>query len=517
MTTEFTNTKVKALFVSEATGQYNLTVVEESPLAAFGGAGIEHAVTLFSRKNNEVNDASVERTQETLREQLGDDAIIFTDPSQATDDPNHISNWVANNVGKEVGLVTKNDNGFFDLGEGGNRNSQYGDSKYLKTYSPAQGAYDPTKHRVNFFEAISAREQEAINATDPSAYADILVTGSNSQYKALETTGVITDIILTSANAFGADPERYSRADLKEEIVELLTQGKRASDQDKQLAEQIDQLPENYAYVDLLAQLGGSDAENVSGSKQGAINGILENIDRETVRFHIQNPQTGFVYQSTSFKAGSNKSAITSQNSIQFEFLTGDFVLSDFAQFLSTVAGLRNTDYTINAINESLVESGIFDPEKQELNINDMTDLLNALRTLFIGRTATIRATLQSPKGRRTDIDKLGTKIYGISLTKNVDAIDNAIITEPSATAESPSQPVSNPFAKGAITPTEEAAEPVTNPFAKAEEPSQAAETADSGVNAEADVEAPEDDNDTEADNDDTDTDDVDVTKNPFA
>lgn len=511
MAKEFKNTKVRAIAKSESTGQYILTVVQESPFAGFADSGVEYNITLFSRRNGEVDDSTVERTQETLREQLGDDNIIFTDPRDATKDANHIENWVEENKGSQVALVTQNDNGFFDLGQGMTGGGSFGDSKYLTGYKASDGSYDPTQHRVPFYNSLSDEQRDAVDTIDVTKYGHMIQSSSRSSYRGLEIPGLVVDVILSRANAFGSTPETYTREELREEIVDSLTAGKKVNADNKAIADEIEALPSNFAYVDLLKAIGGAAAEHVKGAKQGSISGLLDNADRTSVRFYIQNPETGYVFQSTDLKAGGTARSLESQNNVQFEFITDDFSQSDLVRFLTNIAGVQNTQLDIMSIFDELVEEGLYDNEAGMFKVDDMTSLLGLLRTLFVGRTVTVQSTLQGSRGRQ-DKDKLGTNIRGVSLTKDVDAIKTSLITDTNtsditigeATPVADEAPA-NPFAAAAA-PKEEVEEvedveedAVDNPFAAAAE-----ETAEEEVVEPEEVDEEEDE------------DEEDLTNNPF-
>lgn len=506
MAKEFKNTKVRTITVSESTGQYILTVVQESPFAGFADSGVEYNITLFSRRNGEVDDATVERTQENVREQLGDEKIVFTDPNDATDDANHITNWVEENEGTEVALVTQNDNGFFDLGEGLSGGGSFGDSNYLTGHKASDGAYDPTSHRVPFYNSLNDEQRDAVDTLDSNKYSHLIQSSSRSSYKGLEIPGLVVDVILSRANAYGSSPVTTTREELREEIVESLRAGKKANADNKAIAEEIEALDDNFAYIDLLKAIGGASAENVKGAKQGSISGTLDSADRTSVRFYIQNPDTGYVFQSTDLKAGGTVQSLNSTNNVQFEFVTDDFSQSDLVRFLTNIAGVQGTNLDIMNIFDALVDAELYDSEAGEFKIADMTDLLNLLRELFVGRTVTIQSTLQGSRGRQ-DKDKLGTNIRGVSLTKDADAIQTTIITDAG----------SSDISIGGQEDTEE--EVPENPFAKADAPKETVadenEEADNPFATPTEEEPEEEDVEPEEDDEDEDEEE-DLTDNPF-
>lgn len=521
MVKEFTDMKVKGISVSRVTGQFILEIVQESPFASFNDSGVTQNITLFSRRNEEVDDQAVQRTQDNLREQLGDDSIIFTDPSNATKDPNHIENWVESHAGTKIALVTRNANGFFDLGAGMTGGGSFGDSAYLEGHKATDGPYNPQKHRVPFFESLSAHQQEAVKSMDSNKYEEVKAS-TKSAYKGLEIPGLVTDVILSRANAYDSTTEAYSRQEVREEIIDSLNSGKSPIQANIALSKQIEALPDDFAYIDLIRILGGTDAENVSGPKQGLINGLLVSADRTTARFYVQNLETGYVFQSTGFKIGTNERSLNSSNNVQFEFLTGDFVQADLVRFLSNIAGLQGTELDITNMFEVAVEEGLYDQDKGEFNIADMSDLLHALRTWFAGRTVIIQSTLNSQARGRQDLDKLGTNIRSISLEKNMSAIQTSVSPTTSSNVtidededieveveKGPETVASNPFAKAEVkteTVVEEKEEDVveeepaaSNPFAKT-------------VKEDTDAPANEDENDTDED----DEEEEDLSNNPF-
>lgn len=472
MATEINNTKVKDISVSNAPhGQYILTVVQESPFAGFGDAGVEYVMTLFSKRDQKVDEATVERTQNELRKQLDDENIIFTDPQDATDDENHIENWVPAHIGATVGLITQN-NDFFNLGEGLTGGGSFGDSNFLSGYKASDGSYDPTQHRVPFFDALTPKQQDAVRTKDVQKYPE-LQSNARSNYVGLNIQGIVVDAILSSTNEFGSTPSSYTREEVRNEVIDSLTAGKSPNEENQAIAKRIEDLPDNFAYVDLLTELGGSSAENVQGTKKGLINGLLNEVGRTSVRFYVQNPETGYIFQSTSFKAGGTAQTLASQNNVQFEFLTGDFVESDLVRFLSSIAGVQGTEFDIASIFQVTTDKGLFDQDKGTFNIESMKDLLDVLRGLFVGRKVDIQSTLRNNRGDR-DLDKLGTNVRGVSLETFDDLIQTDLIaagpavSAPAAADEEPSATPGNPFAS--VEQEDEETDAPSNPFGAVEE-----------------------------------------------
>jgi len=480
-TTALTNTKVKDFDIADSNGQYKLIVEEENPFALFDSGGLTYEIMLFSRsyQDGKIEEESIEQTQNTLREQLGDENIVFTDPKNATDDANHFENWVKNHVGAPVKLVTKGDGNYYHLGEGRSGGSFLGDSRFLKNYEKVTGTYDPTEHRVRFFDSLTEKQKEAVETKDETRFSSIYKSNSGS-FKSLNMEGVVTDVILTHLDNQDNSPQRFTRDEIRTEIIDTLASGTKVVENNKYLADQIESLPEDFAYMELLTIVGGSGAENVQGTKQHAISGFLSSIARISIRFHIQNPETGYVFQSTAINAGGNKGAIES-NSLQFEIVTGDETMRDFASFMTKLAKLPTTDMSAQDILQVLVENGFYNKEEGRMLTDDAQSMLDATRAVMNGRVIDISSSLVTPRDGEKDIDKLGSKIRGLHANQSNDNIKTALV-QPSE-APAPSQEadaVSDPFQSlKAETPEETPSQEATNdvqgnPFAEdaEEEPS---------------------------------------------
>lgn len=412
---------------SEASGQYYLEVKEPNPFTG-GYSDTSRTVMLNSRKDKQIDMEIVERTQEDLRKYLNDPTIEFTDPQQMTNNPNHIVNWVQAHKGAPISLITEN-NGFFNLGEGHASDSIVGDSNFLQTFGQNEMTYDPTKHRVSFFNSLTEKEQQAVRSLDTHAYGDVLNTNPSGTYIGLRSEGIITDVIITNANKMQQTVTRLSIDQLKADLINYLQIGN--IDANFQIAQNIQNLSPSAGLTDILYQVGGMNAELVQGTAQSGVAGLLDSTDRLTVAFYVQNPQTGYVYQMTAFKAARTIAQLNNESNVQFEFLTEGFKSSDFIRFINRIAGLRTTRYSIDDIFQVCVQNNIFNQQTSTFNIQNSAELLKALRTLFVGHKIELSSTLKSRSGVN-DLDKLGTYLQSIHETANV----NEIRTEPFLVAQ---------------------------------------------------------------------------------
>lgn len=424
---EFDNLKVKDIDVADTNGQYILIVKEDNPFAVFSNDDIEYRIMLFSRQNGKIDESAVERTQETLREQLNDDSIVFTDPEDATGDDNHFEQWVKRNVNAPINLVTQDDNGYKNLGYGGSGSSFFGDSKYLDAYEG--GAFDPMKNRTILYNTLTDRQKDAVDTMDEQKYPEIYKSKSGN-FVSLNIDGVVTDVILTQLDNQDARPERLTRQEIREDVIESLTSGRKVTENNKYLAEQIEALPEGFAYFDLVSILGGTSAENVEErTKKTAISGLLSTVDRTSMRMHIQNPETGMVFQSTALRIGKTKGAMESDNKLQFEYVTGDPTMRDYALFLTKLAKLPITEMHAQDIMQELVDNGFHDADTGSISVNDSQSMLDASRALLKGRRVKIASTLYSTSSNGlSDTGMLNTKLRGLMAEQNPDNIQTGLV-----------------------------------------------------------------------------------------
>lgn len=425
-TKEFDNLKVKDIDVADTNGQYLLIIEEDNPFAVFSDEGIEYRVMLFSRQNGEIDESAVERTQETLREQLYDDSIIFTDPENATGDENHLEQWVKRNVGAPIKLVTQDDNGYKNLGNGASGSSFFGDSQFLESYK--SGAFDPTKHRTVLYNTLTDRQKDAVNTMDEQKYPEVYKS-KGGKYVGLNIEGVVTDVILTRVNDQNDRPERLTRQEIREDVIESLTSGRKVTENNKYLAEQIEALPEGFAYFDLISILGGTSAENVEErTKKTAISGLLNSVDRSSIRLYVQNPETGMVFQSTALKIGKTRGALENESNLQFEYVTGDATVRDYVLFLTKLVKLPITKMHAQDLMQILIDNGFQNKEKGGVSVNDVQSILDASRTLFNGRRVKITSTLYSTANGVSDTGMLNTSIRGLTTDQNLDNIQTDLI-----------------------------------------------------------------------------------------
>lgn len=413
MAKSYNNYTVAGITTEERLGnQYQLIISQPSAFSFGQDSTIEQRVTLWSQRDKKVSASDVERTQSLLREELGDEEIIFTDPSEATDDPNHIVNWVEDNIGTQIGTITQ-DGTYFNLG----KPREYADgdrlNRFLTLYDPntATEAYDETKHRVRVFNALPDYLQEQYEAQEgDNTYKSR--QGNISLYHMANIRDVLFDDGVNFQDRQDDAIEKMTRAELKEAVLEELAGFKNMDP----LVDKIEALPEDYPFGLLIEILGGRTAENVSELAGRAvkekrlarnIETLIKGIDRRAVSFYMKNPDTGFVFRSSRLNIPRDNNAYN--YTLSFEYITDDFVVKDLLYFFNLLASkAENFGISQENILEDLEEAGFYDGS--EFTFTDETSSLEALRALFIGRNVNVRTGIGNQSGKVTK-ENLGAGI----------------------------------------------------------------------------------------------------------
>ena len=394
-----TNMKVHSLQIDPASGQYELNVLEPSIFDPNGGE--IRNIRLWSRRDGAIDAQTIETTQNTLRQELDDDQILFTDPTQATTDPNHIQQWVQSHVGHPIKEVTMNGS-FYRLGSGGG--GIFGDTKFKSLWDKVS-PYNPSEHRVSVYDGLS----QDLHTQFETLQGPNIRTGRG--YTNLEFDAIIEDVMLTRATDYNIQPERKTRAQVKAEVLEALNMDPSV----QALTTQIEALPQDFAYTDLIKILGGTYLNNIQGAKplvKDSIEGIIKRLDRTTARFYLQIPSVGYTFLSSAIKApASNRSF-----GMSFEYVTDDFSAQDLNRLLGNVPGL-----TPNEVAQDLEKGGLF--ENGQFKYHDAQTALNALRSVFVGRKAAVSSLLKSPKMARAAIDRLGASINSVGPRVGLDTV----------------------------------------------------------------------------------------------
>lgn len=396
MTQELTNMTVSNISINKQLDQFMLTVKEPS---IFDPNGSEHTIMLWSKdaKSKAVDPAQVEQTQALLRKVFNDDTIVFKDPSAGFDDPNHFGAWLNKHPNAPISVVYVTDAGQYSLSnDSGSRVT--GDSKWLETYDINKDGEYTQEYRVPVIDAVPDKMRtEIINASGPN------VKASRSGYTTLAHTGIIKDVVFTSANGMNETTTDYNKETLRTAILQQLNIDASAAP----LAQQIAQLPKDYAFVKLIDILGGYQATSLPNSSpaRNSVPGILNVANRETMRLYLVNPVTGYVYQSSQLKAQNRGQHFN----LTFEFLANEFSASDLSAFIqdATSKGLNVQDVT-----KKLIETGMYDPESRSFKYDTPQKALDTLRTLLVGRLANIESFLTSDGiGGKTDPSKIGARV----------------------------------------------------------------------------------------------------------
>lgn len=451
-----TNLTVSDIEVNDNLNQYSLKLKQPS---LFSPEGIEISLTLWSRRDRNLSPDDVERTQAELRKQLDDENIIFTDPTQATDDPNHIVNWVKTHVGHPVKQVYENDNGYYNLGEprGGGRSLV----KFLENYDPQKhGGYDPLRHRVQVYDAWSNETIEQFeNQNGPNIHQ------SKKGYKTLYHMGIITDIILDDANDFDQrnNLEKVTRKELREEVLKELE----GVDAFEKIVKEIEALPEEFSYASLVKILGGRECSNLEANsrKMRYISSILDSADRTTIAFYVQNEETGRIFRTSKLRLPRLGYMYTF--SFGFEFLTDDFAKVDFMDFLKTLFQ-QQIGLDEPTVLKALAKVDLFkeDPTPS-IEINDKADLMTALRAIFQGYRVNVGSGIGTSS---TVVDKarLGSRIERIlDYVGDVEISNQKPITTPEVKVETEEKPEEETMTSPFDAVEEEESTDLDNPFNK--------------------------------------------------
>ena len=443
--TEYTNLKIHDITVSDRNNQYILTVVE--PYMLDPSASIKHDITLWSRRDGTISPDDIERTQSRLREELGDDAIIFTDPTQASDDPNHIVQWIKNHPDAKVAHLHQY-NGYVNLGKpytGGSNN------KFLDMYKPDEhGEYNPDKHRVSVYDAWPERVREYYqNGEGPG------VRESSKKNKTLYHDAIARRVIFDDANAFEEKTQNMTRRQFKDDILEILD----GVDAFEEIVSDLESLDDDASFADMVEILGGREFTNLESNrrKQKAAAGVLDIADRKTLAVYLQNPDTGYMFRST--RTYLPREADMYTYAWGFEFLTGDFCPADFNQLLQIFVkspdsgglGMQQQD-----IAEDLKSAGFF--QDNQLDIETEEDALKALNAIFKDRTVNIATGIANKAGKKK-ISQLGARLNQVSGREDIE------VAEPEVLADSTREEITLDDIPDAPAPAPKAKAPETNPL----------------------------------------------------
>lgn len=396
MTKIITDMKAKSISVNPITGQYTLTVAQPNP---FSATDVTVDIMLWSRNNGVADDQTIERTQAALRENLQDETIIFSDPSAdgtTLQNPSHIVNWLAAHPMTPIKAVNQNDKGYYNIGEGFSGESSNGGSKYRNMWD-GTGVFNPETERVSVFDALTSDKQnDILNGSGPSL--NVSKTGN----VAMNFSGQIVDVVLTSANKWQTTPMDTTRATLKTQVLQLLANPVLAG-----IKTAVEGLPEDYALADLVTIIGGTDGANldVDPVAKSAIPGLIDNANRMTLRFYVKLPETGKVIQTSA----ANLARGSRSFGLHFEYVVNDLSKQDFNKFIPTVSGLD-----LQEAADELRAKGLFDA------YDNPTTLLETLRTVFVGREVQLNAYLGRQGKLSKDTSKLGARAISVGIKQEI-------------------------------------------------------------------------------------------------
>lgn len=357
---------------------------------------VQREVILWSTDfdTKELSDKSIAQTEKNLRLATGNDEITFD--GFATGEGTHVSNWVAENEGAVLKEIYQNEKGY-QIGLGGGSSEELGDSKHLKMWKEADGAYDPKTQRMMIKDALPEATQEAIDNGDTS-HNDVFKT-NNGQLRFSVSNHTVVDVVIMDANGFNDKHEDIPLVDIVDELVENYTNrkevGKVSLEQLEQFKEGMETDPQKHGYRKFLTLVGGTSGALLPKASARMLKSILPEATRKTIAFNIMDNETGIVYRSSPLRAPQDTSRSWVPNYMEF-VSPADITRHDVTDFLAK-AELPNYQETAkNAIQDVLDGDikNLLNPEFDKYD-NVASNLLAFLRYFFQGRKVTVGSKIQ--------------------------------------------------------------------------------------------------------------------------
>lgn len=394
-------------------GQYAIILEEPSP---FGSAKRE--VTLWSQRKNkttnkmEVNLESIEKTQKALQEFL-DPNIIFTDPSQAQmyqNEPNHIVNWVMNNIGREVTNVYKyNDRYYFGQARTTSANSV---DLPQRLVSSTPNDYVDGVNFVKFLDGMPPQLLEQITSLTGANVS----SNAKGDYRHLNYQIVLEQVAVnqTSNYQYRNELQQLNRQELLESIIESLKDAG-----DEILTPKLAELPEAFSFGQLLLILGGRSLKNVrdntSGNPKMMRHALLDIEDLfkklSTVAIQAYGKVVGGKYtiRTSPFKVPTLDWQV--RDSLYLESVNNDFGREDLVEFFKQTGLDLNQD-----IADVLKEKNLFEKVSKQTTFTnvEVSEIMNAI---LEGRTVNARTNLVT-KNTKIDPQFFAPSVSSIDLSK---------------------------------------------------------------------------------------------------
>lgn len=357
---------------------------------------VQREVILWSTDfdTKELSDKSIAQTEKNLRLATGNDEITFD--GFATGEGTHVSNWVAENEGAVLNEIYQNEKGY-QIGLGGGSSEELGDSKHLKMWKEADGAYDPKSQRMMIKDALPEATQEAIDNGDTS-HNDVFKT-KNGQLRFSVSNHTVVDVVIMDANGYNDKHEDIPLVDIVDELVENYTNrkevGKVSLEQLEQFKEGLETDPQKHGYRKFLTLVGGTSGALLPKASARMLKSILPEATRKTIAFNVMDNETGIVYRSSPLRAPQDTSRSWVPNYMEF-VSPADITRHDVTDFLAK-AELPNYQETAkNAIQDVLDGDikNLLNPEFDKYD-NVASNLLAFLRYFFQGRKVTVGSKIQ--------------------------------------------------------------------------------------------------------------------------
>ena len=441
-------------------------------------------IRLFTRdRNRQLSDEVISQTQDILRTNLNDDTITFAaTPDEAED--TDIRNWVKEHKGEEINNVYQNGQ-YYQLGLN-NGTSNFGGSKHLTNYNPdtATEKYDPTQHRMGVFNAQTDEAKEAMRNGDTTFNnGTVRIYKKRNGNVGVELNHVIHDVVLESANAFGAETDKNTRLDFLDEVIESYSiikkqePNKLSVEDVQEFRDKVAKEPHKYGYRALMEFIGGSTAPLLPKNVSSIAKDTLENSTRLTAALYIKNPETGIIYRSSRQTVRPDISG-QNYNPNFLEFFAKDEARKDVVAYLSNF-NIPDFDKVASEALKEVLKGKVSNLDNPDFG-DVPTTMLTFMQHILNGRE--IRLISNLPKDH--DYNRMGSYVTAIGEVSdiNLDEIEveqptaniaeNAFSNTDGADIKDEDLPFSNKSSESTEA-SEEKAEDDTNPFAPADNSDQ--------------------------------------------
>lgn len=435
MSNTFKGFKIKGIETNQS-GQYVLVTTEPSLLDP---QGITRHITLWSRRDGQVEERSIENTTQNLRRELNENGLIFSDPSDYAnykDNPMHIENWVKNNIDKELENVYLTKSGYFTLAAPNSGNFTTRKFHPYRRVYKGEGQFDPETQYLSFKDAFEESDLldfiEALQPVDEAQNLGGSIVKTNN-YVGLKFNGKVVDVNYDSGNARNIPKveDAPTRQDVLNKVLNTLnTMVDDNGNKDEVALAAVNALPENYAFAELLDILGGYDCAYLTvENARLVLSKYLEKLVKWALVIYVQPEGLESIMRPTRLKLPWYQNILPTdpkkeikkeykRQELSFEYLHGDFTNRDFLLFLEKAKA--NVTGIVQPV---LQKMGYLTPNG--LKELDPQEALQVLLAIIKHGTvnAKLSATLANAKGP-ADLTKLGvTPTHLLFENVNIDEI----------------------------------------------------------------------------------------------